>query len=163
MLLIQREHSKKNYKGINYKEGKINYYDTFNKEVKEYVENSEEKIKLLENAYRKDNWSKSIVGIKLQNNKNLFLERNKYYEQHCKGFNENIKEDINKFNLLRLDELEYKQKWDEMVNDLKNTLKKFNIPEGVTCEVNEAVEKGKKIQKVKKRKKKLQKIIQLIF
>ena len=148
---------KKNYKGINYKEGKINYYDTFNKEVKEYVENSEEKIKLLENAYRKDNWSKSIVGIKLQNNKNLFLERNKYYEQHCKGFNENIKEDINKFNLLRLDELEYKQKWDEMVNDLKNTLKKFNIPEGVTCEVNEAVEKDKKDTKGKKNAKKTKK------
>lgn len=69
-----------NYKGIKYKEGKINYYDTFNKEVKDYIENSEDKIKLLKNAYRKDNWSKTIIGIKLQNNKNLFLERNKYYE-----------------------------------------------------------------------------------
>ena len=134
---------KKNYKGINYNEGKINYYDTFNKEVKEYVENSEEKIKLLETAYRKENWSKSIIGIKLQNNKNLFLERNKYYDQHCKGFNDNIKEDINKYNNLRLEELEYKSKWDEMVKDLKNTLKKFNIPEGVTCEVDEKNENKK--------------------
>ena len=50
-----------------------------------------------------------------------------------------------------------KQKWDEMVNDLKNTLKKFNIPERVTCEANEIVEKGKKIQKVKKTQKKLKK------
>ena len=92
---------KKNYKGINYKEGKINYYNTFNKEVKLYVENSEEKIKWLENAYIKDNWSKSIVIIKLQNNQNLFFERNKYNEQHYKEFNENIKEDIH---LLRLNE-----------------------------------------------------------
>ena len=125
---------KKSYKGINYKEGKINYYDTFNKEVKEYVEDAEDKIKLLETEYRKDDWSKSIIGIKLQNNKNLFLERNKYYEQHCKGFNENVQDDINKFNNYRLEELEYKSKWDEMVKDLQNTLKKFNIPEGVVCE-----------------------------
>ena len=145
---------KKNYKGINYKEGKINYYDMFNKEVKDYVENSEDKIKLLENAYRKDNWSKSIVGIKLQNNKNLFLERNKYYDQHCKGFNDNIKEDINKFNNLRLEELEYKYKWDEMVKDLKNTLKKFNIPEGVTCEVDEKKDNNIKDTKNKKNVKK---------
>ena len=32
-----------------------------------------------------------------------------------------------------MEELEYKYKWDEMVKDLKNTLKKFNIPEGVEC------------------------------
>jgi hypothetical protein len=135
---------KKLFKGINFKEGKINYYDMFQKMVKEYVENSEEKIKVLENEYRKDNWSKSINGIKLQNNKNLFLERNKYYKQHCETFNINIKEDINKFNNLRVQELEYKFKWDEMVKDLKNTLKKFNIPEGVECEA--ATEESKQQQ-----------------
>ena len=124
---------KKMFKGLNYKNGKINYYDMFNKIVKDYVENSEEKIKVLETEYRKDNWSKSISGIKLQNNKNLFNERNNYYKQHCESFNKNIKDDINKFNQLRLEELEYKYKWDEMVKDLKNTLKKFNIPDGVEC------------------------------
>ena len=124
---------KKLFKGINYKEGKINYYDMFQKLVEEYVENSEEKIKILENEYRKDTWSKSITGIKLQNNKNLFIERNRFYKQHCETFNNNIKEDIEKFNNLRIQELEYKFKWDEMVKDLKNTLKKFNIPEGVEC------------------------------
>ena len=124
---------KKQFKGINFKNGKINYYDMFNKIVKEYVENSEEKIKTLENEYRKDNWSKSIAGIKLQNNKNLFNERNKYYKQHCDSFNKNIQEDINKYNQFRLEELEYKYKWNEMVKDLRNTLKKFNIPEGVQC------------------------------
>ena len=68
---------KKQFKGINFKNGKINYYDMFTKIVKDYVENSEEKIKMLENEYRKDNWSKSIAGIKLQNNKNLFNKRKK--------------------------------------------------------------------------------------
>jgi hypothetical protein len=144
---------KKSYKGINYKEGKINYYDTFNKEVKEYVEDAEDKIKLLETEYRKDDWSKSIIGIKLQNNKNLFLERNKYYEQHCKGFNENVQDDINKFNNYRLEELEYKSKWDEMVKDLQNTLKKFNIPEGVVCEDDNKNEKEKEANSKKKKKK----------
>ena len=124
---------KKQFKGINFKNGKINYYDMFTKIVKDYVENSEEKIKMLENEYRKDNWSKSISGIKLQNNKNLFNERNKYYKQHCESFNKNIKEDINKYNQFRLEELEYKYKSNEMFKDLRNTLKKFNIPEGVEC------------------------------
>ena len=130
---------KKNYKGLNYNEGKINYYEKFNKEVKDSVENSEEKIKLLEETYKKENLSKSIIGIKLQNNKNLFLERNKYYEQHCKEFNKTINEDINKYNEFRLQEMEYKYKWDELVKDLKNTLKKFNIPEGVIPELNEEI------------------------
>ncbi len=134
---------KKLFKGINLKEGKINYYDMFQKMVKEYVENSEEKIKILENEYRKDNWSKNITGIKLQNNKNLFIERNKFYKQHCEIFNNNIKDDIDKFNNLRVQELEYKFKWDEMVKDLKNTLKKFNIPEGVEC--GTATEESKKV------------------
>ena len=128
---------KKNYKGINYKEGKINYYEKFNKEVKNSVENSEEKIKLLEEEYKKDSWSKNIIGIKLQNNKNLYNERNKYYEQHCLEFNKNINEDINKFNNLRMEELEYKYKWEELVKDLKNTVKNFNIPEGVKPEMVE--------------------------
>ena len=144
---------KKNYKGINYTEGKINYYEKFNKEVKNSVENSEEKIQLLEDLYKKDNWSKSIIGIKLQNNKNLFLERNKYYEQHCLEFNKNINEDINKFNELRLEELEYKYKWEELVKDLKNTLKKFNIPEGVRPEPDENKNEEKKPSSKKSSKK----------
>ena len=140
---------KKMFKGLNFKNGKINYYDMFNKIVKDYVENSEEKIKVLETEYRKDNWSKSIAGIKLQNNKNLFKERNNYYKLHCESFNKNIKDDINKFNQLRLEELEYKYKWDEMVKDLRNTLKKFNIPDGVECGGGSEID-YKKIQLEKK-------------
>ena len=138
---------KKQFKGLNFKTGKINYYDMFNKIVKEFVENSEDKIKVLENEYRKDNWSKSIAGIKLQNNKNLFYERNKYYKQHCDSFNKNIKDDINKFNNLRMEELEYKYKWEELVKDLKNTIKKFNIPEGVKPEIIEEEKKPDKKEK----------------
>ena len=140
---------KKMFKGLNFKSGKINYYDMFSKIVKEYVENSEEKIKILETEYRKDNWSKSISGIKLQNNKNLFVERNKYYKQHCDTFNKNINDDINKYNNFRLEELEYKYKWDEMVKDLRNTLKKFNIPDGVECGTGDEIE----IKKPESRKK----------
>ena len=120
------------------------------------MENSEEKISLLEELYKKDNWSKSIVGIKLENNKNLFLERNKYYEQHCTEFNKSINEYINKYNGLRLEELEYKYKWEELVKDLKNTVKKFNIPEGVKPEIEEKEEKkptSKKSSKKTQKKK----------
>ena len=117
------------------------------------MENSEEKIKLLEETYKRDNWSKSIIGIKLQNNKNLFLERNKYYEQHCLDFNKNINEDIDKFNLLRLEESEYKYKWNELVKDLKNTVKKFNIPEGVVPELNEEKKQEEKPTSKKSSKK----------
>ena len=74
------------------------------------MENSEEKIKILENEYHKDNWSKSITGIKTQNNKILFIERNKYYKKHCVTYNNNIKEDIKEYNILRVQELEYKFK-----------------------------------------------------
>ena len=110
------------------------------------MENSEEKIKILEDNYKKGKWSKNIIGIKLQNNKNLFLERNKYYEQHCKEFNENINDDINKYNQYRMEELEYKYKWEELVKELKNTIKKFNIPEGVKPELimDDKVEKKAK-------------------
>ena len=74
------------------------------------MENSEEKIKILENEYHKDHWSKSITGIKTQNNKILFIERNKYYKKHCVTYNNNIKEDIKEYNILRVQELEYKFK-----------------------------------------------------
>ena len=117
------------------------------------MEDSEEKIALLEERYKKDNWSKSLIGIKLQNNKNLFLERNKYYEQHCKEFNKTINEDISKFNIFRLEELEYKYKWDELVKDLKNTVKKFNIPEGEMPELKEEKKEEEKPSSKKSSKK----------
>ena len=135
---------KKLFKGLNLTESKINYYDLFNKLVKDYVENSEDKIKVLENEYRGKNYSKSISGIKLQNNKNLFQSRNYFYKKHTDNFNACIKEYIDNFNNLRLQEIEYKFKWDEMIKDLKATLKRFNIPEGVTCETENEPKKDEK-------------------
>ena len=64
-----------------------------------------------------------------------------------------INEDINKFNTFRLQELEYKYKWDELVKDLKNTVKKFNIPEGVSPEITEE----KKVEEKKPSSKKTSK------
>lgn len=45
-----------------------------------------------------------------------------------------------------------------MVKDLKNTLKKFNIPEGVTSEVDKKKENDNKNNKNKKKIKKNKKI-----
>ena len=138
---------KKVYKGINFKEGKINYYSLFTDTVKDIVEDSEEKIKILEEEYKKDNWSKSMTGIKLQNNKNLFLFRNDYYKQHCDQFNENINEYINKYNKERVKDLEYHAKWNDSVKSLKSTLEQFNKDTGniIQKEVEEEeIEKKKK-------------------
>ena len=62
---------KKVFQGLNYNKGKINYYKYFEKLIKNYVENAEDKINILSNFYNKDNFSQNINGIKLQNNKNL--------------------------------------------------------------------------------------------
>ena len=93
----------------------------------------------MENEYKKYNWSKSMVGIKLQNNKNLFLFRNDYYKQHCDQFNSDINEYINKYNSERLQELEYNQKWKDTVKSLKDSLEQFLIETGgvIKNDVNE--------------------------
>jgi hypothetical protein len=137
---------KKVYKGINFKDGKIDYYSLFTDTVKDIVEDSEEKIKILEEEYKKDNWSKSMTGIKLQNNKNLFLFRNDYYKQHCDQFNKNINEYINKYNTERVKDLEYHAKWNESVKSLKDTLEQFNKDTGNIIQnvEEEEIEKKKK-------------------
>ncbi len=58
---------KKVHKDINFKAGKIDCYSLFIDTIKNCVENSEEKMKILEKEYKKDNWSISIIEIKLQN------------------------------------------------------------------------------------------------
>ena len=145
---------KKVYKGINFKDGKINYYSLFTETVKNIVENSEEKIKTLEDEYKKDNWSKSMVGIKLQNNKNLFMFRNEYYKQHCDQFNSDINEFINKYNSERLQELEYNQKWKDTMKSLKENLEQFNKKMGniIQQETNEEVLKTDNSKSSKKKK-----------
>ena len=55
-------------------------------------------------------------------NKNLFIFRNEYYKTHCEEFNVSITNAIAKFNKERFEELEYKHKWDEMINKLKEAI-----------------------------------------
>ena len=74
----------------------------------------------------KDVFSKSITGIKLQNNKNLFIFRNDYYKLHCDQFNSNISNAITKYNKERFEELEYKHKWDEMMKKVKEAIAPSN-------------------------------------
>jgi len=71
-----------------------------------------------------------MTGIKLQNNKNLFMFRNEYYKQHCDQFNSDINEFINKYNSERLQELEYNQKWKDTMKSLKENLEQFNKKTG---------------------------------
>ena len=145
---------KKVYKGINFKDGKIDYYSLFTDTVKDIVEDSEEKIKILEEEYKKDNWSKSMTGIKLQNNKNLFFFRNEYYKKHCEQFNSDINEFINKYNSERLQELEYNQKWKDTMKNLKENLEQFNKKTGniIQKETNEEVLKTDNSKSSKKKK-----------
>ena len=152
--LYSKRTFKKVYKGINFKDGKIDYYTLFNDTVKNVVENSEEKIKILEKEYKKDNWSKSMTGIKLQNNKNLFSFRNEYYKKHCEQFNSDINEFINKYNSERLQELEYNQKWKDTMKNLKENLEQFNKKTGniIQKETNEEVLKTDNSKSSKKKK-----------
>ena len=87
-----------------------------------------------------------MVGIKLQNNKNLFLFRNDYYKQHCDQFNSDINEYINKYNTERVKDLEYHAKWNESVKSLKDTLEQFNKDTGNIIQnvEEEEIEKKKK-------------------
>jgi hypothetical protein len=94
-----------------------------------------------------------MVGIKLQNNKNLFLFRNAYYKQHCEQFNKDINEYINKYNSERLQELEYNQKWKDTVKDLKDSLEQFLNETGGVIK-NENKEEEAKIDDSKGKKKK---------
>ena len=139
---------KKVFQGLNYNKGKINYYKYFEKLIKNYVENAEEKINILNNFYNKDNFSQNINGIKLQNNKNLYKFRNTYYRNYCDNFNKNINNYINYFNNERLKELEYKNKWDELVKNLKENIKeyeKYNTSDTINnTENNEEKEKNLK-------------------
>ena len=152
--LYSKRTFKKVYKGINFKDGKIDYYTLFNDTVKNVVENSEEKIKILEKEYKKDNWSKNMTGIKLQNNKNLFSFRNEYYKKHCEQFNSDINEFINKYNSERLQELEYNQKWKDTMKNLKENLEQFNKKTGniIQKETNEEVLKTDNSKSSKKKK-----------
>jgi hypothetical protein len=75
-------------------------------------------MKFLESEYKKESITKNITGIKLQNNKNLFLERIDYFEKYCEFFKSNIADFIEKYNQIRLKESEYIKRWNELIADL---------------------------------------------
>ncbi len=75
---------------------------------------------MLETQYKKENLSKNITGLKLKNNKNLFLKRNECFENYSKVFNKKIDSIIESFNILRVEEINYQIRWDEMTKELKS-------------------------------------------
>jgi hypothetical protein len=75
-------------------------------------------MKFLENEFRKETLSKNITGLKLTNNKNLFLMRIDYFNKYCEFFKSNIESFIEKFDNIRLTETEYVKRWNELIADL---------------------------------------------
>jgi hypothetical protein len=63
------------------------------------------------------------VGLKLQNNKNLLLERNSFFENYCVRFQESVEMIIEDFNKVRLEEMNYQTRWNEMTKELRSVNK----------------------------------------
>jgi hypothetical protein len=77
-------------------------------------------VKILEAESKKENLSKNITGLKLQNNKNLYLERNYYYDQYCENFKNDLNNLIAYFDNFREEEAKYEKRWEEIVKELKS-------------------------------------------
>ena len=116
---------KKIFKGLNYNKGKINYYKYFENLIKNYVENAEEKIEVLNNFYNNDKYSDNLTGIKLKNNGNLIKFRDLYYKNHSEEFNKNVEKFINLYNLERENELGSNQNWNKLIGNLNEILQKY--------------------------------------
>ena len=139
---------KKIFKGLNYNKGKINYYKYFENLIKNYVENAEEKIEVLNNFYNNDKYSENLTGIKLKNNGNLIKFRDLYYKNHSEEFNKNVEKFINLYNLERENELGSNQNWNKLIGNLKENIKeyeKYNTSDTINnTENNEEKEKNLK-------------------
>jgi hypothetical protein len=116
---------KKIFKGLNYNKGKINYYKYFENLIKNYVENAEDKIEVLNNFYNNDKYSENLTGIKLKNNGNLIKFRDLYYKNHSEEFNKNVEKFINLYNLERENELGSNQNWNKLIGNLNEILQKY--------------------------------------
>jgi hypothetical protein len=114
---------KKFYSGIDKNLIKVNLFEKFNHLTQNLLQNNEEKIKLLESESKKPNFSKSLTGLKLLNNKNLYKNRNNYYEFYCKKMKENIDDFLKYFDDLRQIEVKYSQRWNEIIQTLKTANK----------------------------------------
>ena len=86
-----------------------------------YSVDNEDKIKIIEAEFKKENLSKNITGLKLQNNKNSYNERNAYYEKYSQIFKNEIDGILGKFDGLRDEENKYQKRWEEVIKGLKGT------------------------------------------
>ena len=87
-----------------------------------YIDN-EEKIKILEADLKKENLSKNIIGLKLKNNKNLFVERNINIEKYSDNFKNDLEYIIAFFDKFRNIEHKYKKRWEETLKELRTIMK----------------------------------------
>ncbi len=69
---------------------------------------------------KKENVSKHMTGLKLQNNKNLFIERNVYFEKYCDMFENDINKLLSHFDKFRHEEMSYQKRWGEVIEELKS-------------------------------------------
>lgn len=74
----------------------------------------------MKNEYIKDNTSKNITALKLQTNKNLFYNRNKFYMEYSEIFAKNLNLIFEKFDKLRQNEIDYKNRFNEILKSVKN-------------------------------------------
>ncbi len=114
---------KKFFSGIDKNLIKVNLFEKFNPLTQNLLQNNEEKIKFIDTESKKQIFSKSITGLKLLNNKNLYKNRNFYYEIYCKKIKENVDEYLNYFDSMRADELKYSLRWNEIIESLKTANK----------------------------------------
>ena len=125
--LDSRRTFKKIFTGLDRNRLKINFLEKFKKSAMEFIQSNfknlslddEEKSKIIESYSKKENFSKNIIALKLQNNKNLFLKRNESFENYCKEFGVTVDRIIDIFNTLRKEEIKYQSRWDEMTKELK--------------------------------------------
>ncbi len=124
---------KKLYVGLDRNKLKIDYVNKFKNLISVLVQSkftiylhcfykldNEEKLKNLEHESKKELMTKNIVGLKLQNNKSLFIERNKLYESYTTKFKTEIDYLLEKFNKYREEELAYQKSWNEIIGGLIN-------------------------------------------
>jgi hypothetical protein len=57
--------------------------------------------------------------LKLQNNKNLYKERNIFFEKFCESFKEDVDKILKNFDFIRDEEKKYQKRWTEVIQALK--------------------------------------------
>ena len=119
---------KKIYLGLDKNLLKINYYEKFNEVSKKIIESikndlklnidNEDKMKILQDA-GKEILTKNITALKTMCNKQMFLKKNELYEAYSKFFQNSIDELIKYFDVIREEEINYKKRWDDIIDSLE--------------------------------------------